>query len=86
MIGIRPERPDDIAAVRAINEAAFGHTSEADIVDSLRRECPDTVSLVAVEGARVLGHIFFSPAVVSRLRGQVLQCHTGKGTHTLRRD
>jgi len=65
MITIRPEQSDDIAAVRAINEAAFGEPTEATIVDSLRNACPDAVSLVAVEDDRILGHIFFSPAFVS---------------------
>ena len=65
MITIRPEQPDDFAAVRTINEAAFGEPSEATIVDSLRNTCPDVVSLVAVEDDRILGHIFFSPVLVS---------------------
>jgi len=65
MITIRPERPDDIAAVRTINEAAFGEPTEANIVDSLRNACPDAVSLVAVEDDEILGHIFFSPVSVS---------------------
>ena len=65
MITIRPEQPDDIAAVRAINETAFGEPTEATIVDSLRNACPDAVSIVAVEDDRILGHIFFSPVFVS---------------------
>jgi len=65
MICIRPEQLDDIAAVRAVNEAAFGDTAEATIVDSLRNACPEAVSLVAVEDDQVLGHIFFSPVLVS---------------------
>jgi putative acetyltransferase len=65
MITIRPEQLDDITAVRAINEAAFGDTAEATIVDSLRNACPDAVSLVAVENNRILGHILFSPIYVS---------------------
>lgn len=65
MITVRPEHPDDIAAVRAINEKAFGQLTEASIVDSLRNACPDAVSLVAVENDRILGHIFFSPVFVS---------------------
>ena len=64
MITIRPEQPRDIAAVRAINQAAFDEPAEANIVDLLRNACPDAVSLVAVEDDRVLGHIFFSPASV----------------------
>jgi putative acetyltransferase len=71
MIAIRPEQPGDIAAVRAINEAAFGDTAEASIVDSLRKTCPDAVSLVAAEGDRILGHIFFTPASVSGGHGVI---------------
>jgi putative acetyltransferase len=65
MITIRPEGPDDSAAVRAINRAAFGDSAEANIVDTLRTTCPDAVSLVAVDGERILGHIFFSPVTIS---------------------
>ena len=68
MINIRPEQPDDIAAVRAINEAAFGEPTEATIVDSLRARCADAVSLVAEEDDRILGHIFFSPVTVAGAR------------------
>ncbi len=65
MIVARPEQPDDIAAVRTINEAAFGEPAEANIVDLLRDACPGAVSLVGVEDDRILGHILFSPAFVS---------------------
>ncbi len=65
MTTIRSEQTDDIAAVHAINEAAFGEAAEATIVDSLRSACPDAVSLVAVEDDKILGHIFFSPVSVS---------------------
>jgi len=65
MITIRQEEPEDIAAVRAINETAFGRPTEAAIVDSIRAACPDAVSLVALEDDRIVGHIFFSPVLVS---------------------
>jgi putative acetyltransferase len=65
MITIRSEQPKDTTAVHAINEAAFGEPTEADIVDTLRNACPDAVSLVAVEDGRILGHIFFTPVVIS---------------------
>ncbi len=43
---IRPERPDDADAVRAVNDAAFSQPNEARLVDALRgRE--SVVSLVA---------------------------------------
>jgi predicted N-acetyltransferase YhbS len=70
MITVRPELPEDIAAIRAINEEAFGEPTEASIVDSLRNACPDAVSLVAVEDDRILGHILFSPVVIPGLSCQ----------------
>lgn len=57
-----------IAAIRGINETAFGQPGEASIVDSLRNACPDIVSLVADEDHEILGHIFFSPVSVSNAR------------------
>jgi putative acetyltransferase len=63
VIAIRPERPEDAAAVRHVNERAFQGRAEADLVDSLRRSCPDSLSLVA-EDDIVVGHILFTPVVV----------------------
>ena len=60
---IRLERPDDIARVREINTLAFGQPSEALLVDTLRANCADAVSLVAEENA-VVGHILFTPVTV----------------------
>ena len=64
MISIRPEEPGDHAAVRAINLAAFGGGPEADLVDTLRSSCPDSLSLVAEDGRKVVGHILFTPVMV----------------------
>jgi putative acetyltransferase len=71
MVSIRQEQPGDIAGVHAINEAAFGQSAEAAIVDSIRSACPDVVSLVAVDAGRIVGHIFFSPVFVSTAGGVV---------------
>ena len=71
MLTIRQEQPDDVAAVRAVNESAFGQPDEATIVDSIRAACPDSVSLVAVDGNQIVGHILFSPAFVSGENGYV---------------
>lgn len=71
VIAIRPEEPGDIAGVRAVNETAFGQPVEAGIVDSIRTACPDVVSLVAVDDGPVVGHIFFSPVLVSGESGTV---------------
>ena len=65
MISIREEQPGDAAAVRRVNELAFGQPDEAGIVDALREACDDLVSLVAVNQGEVVGHVLFSPATIS---------------------
>jgi putative acetyltransferase len=71
MITIRPERPGDIASIRATHESAFGQDTEADIVDALRIACPEALSLVAVSEGAIVGHIFFSPVTVQGERGTI---------------
>jgi putative acetyltransferase len=65
MVIVRDERPADIAAVRNINERAFGRLAEGTVVDLLREACPHAVSLVAAEDGKILGHILFSPVSVA---------------------
>ncbi|HOP52120.1 MAG TPA: N-acetyltransferase [Synergistales bacterium] len=72
MIEIREERPEDIQGIRNVNELAFGQPMEADIVDRLRENCPDRLSLVALEAGRVVGHIFFSPVTIE-VSGRVIE-------------
>jgi putative acetyltransferase len=55
------ERPQDVTAIRRVNELAFGQPAEADLVDALRENGKVLLSLVAVEGDDVAGHILFSP-------------------------
>jgi putative acetyltransferase len=57
---IRREAPSDVDDVREVNVQAFGGPVEARIVDALRAS-PGAISLVAVAGDRVVGHIFFTP-------------------------
>ncbi len=66
MIVIREERREDKQAqvIRAVNEKAFGQPDEANIVDSLQKSCPGLLSLVALDGDEVVGHILFSPAKI----------------------
>ena len=71
MATIRHEQLDDINAVRAVNEIAFGQPAEAAIVDSIRDACPDAVSLVAVDANQIVGHILFSPVLASSEEGSV---------------
>lgn len=64
MINIRPARGDDASRIRFVIEQAFEQPAEAELVDKLRRTCPDSLSLVAEDGG-VVGHILFTPVVVN---------------------
>ncbi len=57
---VRPEKPEDIPAIRNVNRRAFGGAAEAELVDALRRNGKTVISLVAEDGGRIVGHIFFS--------------------------
>ena len=63
---IRPEKSDEIAAVRAVNIAAFATRAEADLVDALRAQANPFISLVAADGGNgsIVGHICFSPVTL----------------------
>jgi putative acetyltransferase len=61
MFNIRKERPGDEAAVREVNTLAFGRATESKIVERLRANCPQGISLVAERDGAVIGHILFSP-------------------------
>jgi putative acetyltransferase len=62
---IRREMPVDKPAVRRVHEAAFGRPDEADVVDRLRESAGSYLSLVALDGGEVIGHIAFSPVTMS---------------------
>ena len=47
---LRDERPDDRKKIYAIEQAAFGRKDEADLVNRLRKACPEFLSLVAEWG------------------------------------
>jgi putative acetyltransferase len=64
MLIIRQETPEDVAAIRHVNEEAFGQKEEAEIIEKLRSRGALTVSLVAVQGNEIVGHISFSPVKV----------------------
>jgi putative acetyltransferase len=64
VIEIREERAGDEAAVRRVNELAFGQQEEAALVDALRGAADPHVSLVATDGGEIVGHIFFSPVTI----------------------
>lgn len=58
---IRPERPEDAAAIRAIHEASFPTPAEGRLVDLLREAGRLSASLVAEVDGVVAGHVSFSP-------------------------
>lgn len=61
---VRDERPGDIAAIHALHKRAFEQEQEANIVDALRRNGAARLSLVAVIGGQVVGHIMYSPITI----------------------
>ena len=70
MIFLRPERPGDIDAIRALTETAFKAAPHADgtehlIVDRLRAAGALTLSLVAEADGAIVGHVAFSPVTIS---------------------
>jgi putative acetyltransferase len=67
---IRPERHEDVDAIRAVTISAFKdmpHSSqtEAAIVDALRTAGAMTISLVAIQDGEVVGHVAFSPVILN---------------------
>lgn len=72
MVEIREEKREDLGAVRRVNADAFGQPDEAALVDKLRERCDDYLSLVAVDGDEVVGHILFTPATIGEAQGMGL--------------
>lgn len=61
---VREETPEDVDAIRALNASAFDTDAEARLVDALRASRALSLSLVALEGGEIVGHIAFSPVVI----------------------
>jgi putative acetyltransferase len=57
---VRNERPEDCAAIRLVNEEAFGRQDEADLIDRLRAQRVVLASFVAEAEGLIVGHILFS--------------------------
>ena len=67
---IRNELESDVETISAVTKAAFetcpyGNHTEQFIVDALRASNALTVSLVAEDDGKVVGHIAFSPVTIS---------------------
>lgn len=63
---IRHELPDDAPAISDVHFQAFGQDGESRLVDALRAEgaINPELSLVAVHGERIVGHILFCPIAI----------------------
>ena len=57
---LRHARPGDHAAIRAVNEAAFGRPDEADLVERLRADGDAMFELVEEDEGQIVGHILYS--------------------------
>ncbi|MEO1220067.1 MAG: N-acetyltransferase [Pseudomonadota bacterium] len=67
---IRPEASGDEETIHALTEAAFkdmpfSDGDEQHVVDRLRKDADLTLSLVAEDSERIVGHIAFSPVTIS---------------------
>lgn len=62
---VRPETPEDRITVDALYEAAFDSRVEAELVEVLRRDCAQHFALVAEREGRLVGHILFTPMLIT---------------------
>jgi len=72
VIQIRREQPEDAAEIGRLTKAAFSSMPFSDgrepaIIENLRQSGDLTLSLVAVEGGKLLGHIAFSPINIANI-------------------
>lgn len=63
-ITVRKEESGDKQAIRHINEQAFETNSEANLVDVMRSNYRDQLSLVAEVDTNIVGHILFTTAFI----------------------
>ena len=59
-LAVRCEESGDEADIRDVTERAFGAVAEARLVDALRG-CERSLSFVAIDDGRIVGHILFTP-------------------------
>jgi len=76
-VTIREERPEDIAAIRLVNDSAFGQPQEGQLVEALRKSSGVLLSLVAIKDRRVVGHILYSPVSIESGAKEVIGAGLG---------
>ncbi|MBT8078355.1 MAG: N-acetyltransferase [Gammaproteobacteria bacterium] len=69
---IRFEKSADVAAIFALNEAAFDTDAEARLVDRLRNDVTPYISLVAESNDQIIGNIVFTPVTLDKYSGGLL--------------
>lgn len=69
---VRTEAPGDEDGIRAVNRAAFGREAEAELVDAVREVGATILSLVAVDGGQIVGHVLFTPVAIGGGAGVAL--------------
>jgi putative acetyltransferase len=62
---IRARQLADDAAIRSLNETAFGGTYEATLIEDLRSSGHAVIELVATRGVQMTGHVLFSQLEVT---------------------
>jgi putative acetyltransferase len=68
---VRKEQRGDEEQIRLVNTRTFGRETEADIVDMLRKSCPEGISFVAECEEKVVGHILFTPTVIKTQKKEI---------------
>ena len=58
---LRLEKEEDIKGIHGVHVQSFETDQEAQLVDDLRFNGLDLISLVAEENQKIIGHILFSP-------------------------
>lgn len=61
---LRPAEPADLPAILHLLRAAFPTDAEARLVQCLCANGHDELSLVALEGEEIVGHILYSPVTI----------------------
>jgi len=85
MLNIRPQnRAGDLHAIRTLNAAAFAEHGETEAFDGFREEREDILSLVAVEDEDLIGHVLFSPVMLTTPAG--VEAGMGLGQLAVRPD
>lgn len=74
---IRPEAASDISQISYVTRQAFNSNAEVTLIEKLRKgnDFLPQLSLVAVKGFQVLGHILFHPFKLC-LKMEIERCHS----------